>query len=335
MEHKQPVNNPYQKLSYHNLAWPTDWQSVFGDDRPLILEIGFGYGQYLRHLTRQHPESSIIGLEISNVCLEKAEGAMLRGELPDRVRVVYVMAETALHHLFAPQSLSEIHINFPDPWFKTRHGHRRLIQRDTVDAMISRLRPDGKLYLATDILAYAEMSAEVFAHSPALTNLHDTPWVHAMPGRVITKYEAKAAREGRPCYYFAYRRNTHPAPAVPVITESPMPHLVFETPLSLETLLADFTAGQHHDGDIHINYLLAYRGPESVLYEVYVHEPTIEQRVALLLVKIETHYTLRLSTIGTPRPTAGIHVAVRHLGERLVSLHPDARITQWKVRESL
>src|SRR5690606_2264157 len=129
-------------------------------------------------------------------------------------RVIHATAQTALAHLFTPASLDQIHINFPDPWFKSRHEHRRLMQRDTLDALVNRLKPGGLLYLATDIVEYAEMSAELLAQTPGLDNLHETPWVHQIPGRVMTKYERKAVAAGRPCHYFAYRRNQQPTPVI-------------------------------------------------------------------------------------------------------------------------
>src|SRR5262249_36838596 len=131
------------------------------------------------------------------------------------VRVIHSMAETALAHLFVPASITQIHINFPDPWFKQDHSHRRLMQRDTLDAMVSRLTLGGELYLATDIIAYAEMSRDLLENTPGLDNVLPRAWVHELPGRVITKYEATARREGRERYYFAYRRNLLPAPDVP------------------------------------------------------------------------------------------------------------------------
>ena len=179
-------------LSSLRLPWPTDWSAIFGAQRPLIVEIGFGYGAFLLHLARQNPAASIIGLEIANQCLSAAERAIQRQKLTN-VCVVQSTAETALHHLFVPGSLSQIHINFPDPWFKKRHSHRRLMQRDTLDAMVSRLQPGGLLYLATDIVEYAEMSAELLAQTPGLDNLLESAWANTMPGRVITKYEGRAA----------------------------------------------------------------------------------------------------------------------------------------------
>jgi hypothetical protein len=72
-----------------------------------------------------------------------------------------------------------------------------------------------------------------------------------------------------------------------------------------------------------------------VLFEVYVKEPTIDQRVALMLVEREEahEYTLQLGMLGHPRPTPGIHLAVKLLGDWLTSLHPDAHVLKAKLQE--
>jgi tRNA (guanine-N7-)-methyltransferase len=324
------------KLNVMTLPWSTDWAAVFGRERPLILEIGFGRGAFLLHLARTNPDHNVIGLEISNRCLVTTESAIEREGLSN-VRVVYSMAETALHHLFTPASLSQVHINFPDPWFRTRHSHRRLMQRDTLDAIISRLQTGGLLYLATDIIEYAEMSADLLRKTTGLTNLLPSAWADHLDGRIVTKYEATARKEGRDCYYFAYQRNNAPAPPVPVIKDSLMPHVVFMSKMSLEeveTRFAPFHA--QNDEGIFVNVLRVWRSGRHQLFETHIKEPTIEQRVALTLsARDDGAYTLQLSTLGHPRPTAGVHFAVQQLSAWLLSLHPDATLIASKLKDEL
>ncbi|MBC6937715.1 MAG: tRNA (guanosine(46)-N7)-methyltransferase TrmB [Chloroflexi bacterium] len=322
-----------RKLSSLTLPWPTDWAALFGVERPLIVEIGFGYGQFLLHLARAHPDASIIGLEIANRCLSHVEAQIERGGFTN-ARVIHSTAETALHHLFQPASISQIHINFPDPWFKKRHGHRRLMQRDTLDVMVNRLAPGGMLYLATDILEYAEMSAGLLAATPGLDNTLETPWASSLPGRALTRYEGKAARTGRACYYFACRRNYLPPPPVAPVKELDMPHLVIKSALTLDTIYEAFTPGQHQTDGIYISFLYIYRSRNVLLLEVYVKEPTIDQHVAFLLSeRAPNEFSLRLSTLGHPRPTPGLHAAAGLLGEWLMSLHPGAEIIKQAVKD--
>lgn len=326
------------KLNSHMLSWPADWTALFGAERPLIVEIGFGQGTFLLHLARTNPDTNVIGFEIANRSLLRTEDRIERAGLKN-VRVVHSMAETALHHLFVPQSITQIHINFPDPWFKKDHARRRLMQRDTVDAMVSRLKSDGELYLATDIRDYAEMVDELLRETPQLENELAAPWALSMPGRVVTKYEAIARREGRECMYFAYRRNDAPAPDVPVVKEMPMPHIVFASPLALEEIAARFEPPlvQIDDAET-IRLMSAYLGKIALLVEAYVGEATIHQHVALMITERfdrETdaphEYTIQLATIGQPRPTSGIHTAVKLLGDWVMRLHSENQVIKEKV----
>jgi len=327
---------PNRSYNSRALPWPVDWDAVFGGPRPLLLEIGFGYGQYLLHLARQQPDAGVIGLEIANRCLTLVEQAIACHGLTN-VRLIHSPAHTALYHLFTPAALSEVHVNFPDPWFKPRHSHRRLMQRDTLDLIVNRLRPGGALFLATDIYDYAEISAAPLADKPGLANLLPAPWVSEMPGRIVTRYEEKARRQGRTCCYFAYQRTDHPAPPAAPVVELNMPHLIFTSPLTLDEMLACFETREHSAAGAHVRFMFAYRGERALLIETYVKEPTIDQHVALMVLARDApnEYTIQLNTLGQPRPTPGIHQAVALLGAWLVSLHPDARVVKHKLRADL
>lgn len=325
------------KLNSRMLPWPADWSALFGADRPLIVEIGFGHGVFLRYLAGRYPDASIVGFEIANRPMVKTE-AMIERERLTNVRVIHSMAETALHHLFVPASIRQLHVNFPDPWFKSSQSHRRLMQRDTLDAIVSRLESGGEFYLATDIQAYAEMAHELLAATPGLDNLLPNAWTHELPGRVVTKYEAAARREGRMCYYFAYQRNMLPAPDVPVIKDQVMPHVVLTSPLTLGDMAVRFEPIQHSEAGTHVHLRNLFRSDEALLVETHVGEPTITQHVALVVVRRlhpdtpgAAEYTIQLSTMGQPRPTAGIHLAVRLLTDWILSLHPETRILKQKV----
>jgi hypothetical protein len=122
---------------------------------------------------------------------------------------------------------------------------------------------------------------------------------------------------------------------VPVQEELDMPHIVMRSPLSLAEIPAHFTPVEHAVDDIRIRFMAAYTNARTLLFETYVHEPTINQHVGVVLVERETpgEYTLKLSGMGSPRPTEGIHVAVGLLGDWLAGLHPEATIVTSKVRQ--
>lgn len=323
----------------YDLAWPTDWVALFGADRPLIVEIGFGNADYLIALGQQYPDHHIIGLEISHISTDKAVRKMKNNGLSN-ILPILSRAETALHHLFQPQQVQQFHINYPDPWFKNRHSGRRLMQRDTLDAIVSRLQVGGLLYLATDIAAYAEMSDALLRETPQLDNRLDAAWVNQLPERLITtKYEQKGYREGRPGHFFVYERNAQPAPPVPVIEELPMPHAVLETPLAPDAILEAFDGRtEFNTGDgIHVTLIDGFWNPrrESLLFEVHIEEPTIDQHVGLLVLPKRdesNRYTVKYAALGMPRATLGMHRAVNTLADWVAGLHADGVVISRKLR---
>lgn len=314
------------------MNWSTDWAALFGVERPLIVEIGFGNADYLMALAQHNPDCNIIGFEISGYSMDKAERKSKKLGLSN-VIAVQSKGETALHHLLEPNSVREFHINYPDPWFKAHHHRRRLLQRDTLDAIVSRLEVGGLLYLATDILEYAEMSHELLVDTLALDNQLDSAWVDTLPDRLIrTKYEEKGFREGRPGKYFKYRRNDTPIADIPVIKELDMPHMVIKTPMPpTEIAKAVSKTTWHPKDETAVALLNGFVNPNygTVIFEIVVSEPTLEQHIALELRPKQSasdEYTLRSSVIGSARATEGLHHAVATIGKWVVDLHPDAEI---------
>ena len=147
-----------------------DWAASFGRSAPLGLEIGFGMGHALLDWARAAPDWNLLGLEV----YQPGIGALLLGiEQHDltNVRVLEADANEALEQRLAPASLDEVRIYFPDPWPKKRHHKRRLVQPAFVALLAARLRPGGRLLLATDWEPYAHWMLEVLEAAPALENL--------------------------------------------------------------------------------------------------------------------------------------------------------------------
>ncbi|MDE2949476.1 MAG: tRNA (guanosine(46)-N7)-methyltransferase TrmB [Chloroflexota bacterium] len=324
-----------RKLNYLNVSWPLDFASLFPERRPLLVEIGFGNGDYLVNLARTRPDANVIGLEISSQAMDKAERKIAQFGLSN-ARPIHTRAETALAHLLPPESVNEFHINFPDPWFKKKHSRRRLVKRETAELLASRLVAGGTLLLATDILAYAELAHETFSASPGLSNALEAPWARDLPGRYRSKYEAKAYREGRRAYFFLYKRNTTPLAHPAIIKELDMPHLFLYSPLDAAALVGRFETTRRRHGDIHIALLRAYADPrhDAAVFEAVIEEPTIEQHTMISLSpRAEPgEYIVKMTGVGHARPTAGMHRAVAAVGEWVAAQDEGAQVLERKVR---
>lgn len=187
---------PYQPVEL-------DLDKVFGRVAPRILEIGFGMGEGLAEIAAAHPENDYLGVEVHT----PGVGALLK-QLGERgltnVRVVQHDAFEVLTRMLAPASLNGIHIFFPDPWHKTRHHKRRLIQSPLVRLLTSRLLIGGYIHLATDWENYAEQMLAVLTAEPLL---HNTVIDYAPrpDTRPLTKFEQRGIRLGHGVWDLVFR----------------------------------------------------------------------------------------------------------------------------------
>jgi len=187
---------PYQPVEL-------DLDKAFGRVAPRILEIGFGMGEGLAEIAAAHPENDYLGVEVHT----PGVGALLK-QLGERglsnVRVVQHDAFEVLTRMLAPASLNGIHIFFPDPWHKTRHHKRRLIQPPLVRLLTSRLLSGGYIHLATDWENYAEQMLEVLTAEPLLHNTV-TDYAPRPDTRPLTKFEQRGIRLGHGVWDLVFR----------------------------------------------------------------------------------------------------------------------------------
>ena len=148
---------------------PRDFGAAFGRTAPLVLEIGFGNGEALRHAAPRDPGRDFIGIEVH----APGVGRLLNALAEDgtgNVRVYHHDAVEVLEHEIADGSLDEVRIYFPDPWHKKRHNKRRLVNPGFAALLVRKLRPGGRLHLATDWHDYAEQMWDVLDATPGLRN---------------------------------------------------------------------------------------------------------------------------------------------------------------------
>lgn len=316
-------------LDPSRLSWPVDWNALFGRPGPLLVEIGFGNAEFLVHMAQTRPEANILGLEISQPSLRKARRKLKAAGL-DNVRLVHDRADKVLWAFCPPLSVHSLYINFPDPWPKPAHHMRRLISTSFLQLVASRVKRDAPLDIATDHAGYAEWIASQLALSPYFDSRLDRPYTIQDENRLRTKYELKALAQGRPCFYFKWRRNSVTiADTFPIHEELPMPHVVLSTPLTLNEIAGLCTTGSWRDGEITGRFIGFYLSvhQETLAIDTYLKEIFVDNRVFLLLTKREDgYYVIHLHDVGFPRSTPGVHAAVRGFAEFILSMHKAGRI---------
>jgi len=185
---------------------PIDAQTLFGDDRPLEFEIGFGSGEHLAGQAAARPDHGFVGCE---PFLNGVVGALLhiRDQQLGNVRLHMGDALTVLDRL-PDASLERVYLLHPDPWPKARHAKRRMMNHGPVDIIAAKLKPGGEFRLGTDDPTYCRWSMMIMDQRP------DFEWLASAPEDFLTRpsdwpetrYERKARRKGHEVWYFRYKR---------------------------------------------------------------------------------------------------------------------------------
>lgn len=321
-------------LDARRLPWPVPWQVLFQRPAPLMVEIGFGNGQFLLDLAARRPDANVIGLEISQPSLRKTQ-RKLHARQQGNVLIVHADAVQALWTLFAPRAISAVAVNFPDPWPKAAHEQRRLLSAHFLSLMASRMHVKAELDIATDDVSYAGQIGRLLSSCSHFSSRLETPFVHEDPERLRTKYESRALEEGRSCFYFKWRRSEDPShgETYPIPRELPMPHVILRPrsgdTLSLAELAQSLEPVTHTEewGVIRfISFFVAHDEPQ-LLIDTYVDEPVMAQRLALLLrARADGSLVLSIHELGFPRATPGVHRAIRRLAMEITGRCPQLTI---------
>jgi tRNA (guanine-N7-)-methyltransferase len=182
-------------------------ERLFGEDRPLHLEIGFGSGEHLANRADMLPDHGFIGAEPFVNGVATALGHVRDQHLAN-VRLWMGDALDVLQRV-PDGALSFLYLLHPDPWPKARHAKRRMVNDRPVELFAAKLKPGGELRIATDHPIYLEWTLTVMArHADVLEWTAEQPsdFLEPSGGWIETRYGAKSRREGRRPYYLRYRR---------------------------------------------------------------------------------------------------------------------------------
>ena len=170
------------------------------------LEIGFGGGEHLVWQAARNPHVTLIGCEPFEDGIVKVLSAIEQDKL-ENIRLYMGDARDVLRWL-RPASVSRAFILFPDPWPKRKHRKRRLVNPATLKLLARIMKSGAELRLGTDIGDYARTMLQAFRTQSDFAWQAQSPsdWRVRPPDWPQTRYEQKAARDGRVRYYFRYLR---------------------------------------------------------------------------------------------------------------------------------
>ncbi|MFQ5692182.1 MAG: tRNA (guanosine(46)-N7)-methyltransferase TrmB, partial [Nitrospinota bacterium] len=200
------------EVPQEGLGRPLRWADLFGNDRPVEVEIGFGKGRFLITAGERFPEVNYFGVErrlrYFRVARDRIEKRNLRN-----VRIVRTDAFALVHAVLPAASVRAYHVYFPDPWWKKRHRKRRIFTPDFVDGLARTLSPGGRLYVASDVGEYFEEIRALVEGRPEFRPLDDPGGRMEAAGYVPSNFEVKMSKAGHPIHRAVYQRPGAAPPA--------------------------------------------------------------------------------------------------------------------------
>jgi tRNA (guanine-N7-)-methyltransferase len=183
-----------------------DLNTVFGRGGEIHLEIGFGDGASLLAMAQTNPDHNYLGIEVHRPGVHNVLQQIEKLGI-NNIRVINADAVEVLKHNLADASLDAIYIFFPDPWHKTRHQKRRLVQSAFVELLRQKLKPGGLLHMATDWQHYAKHMLAVVNQVQGFTNLAaDGKYCERPEYRLLTRFEQRGLRLGHGVWDLLFRK---------------------------------------------------------------------------------------------------------------------------------
>jgi tRNA (guanine-N7-)-methyltransferase len=171
-----------------------DVPQLFGNDHPVVLEVGSGKGRFLISSAMERPDANFIGIEKS-LHYHRVIRERIRKRALTNVRLINHDAFLVLRDMLPDASITEIHIYFPDPWPRKKEQKRRIIRPQVLTEIRRVLVDGGSGIYVTDHQEYFETASpllpEFFRTEIRVPGPDDPP---------RTNYEAKYRAEGRPIY---------------------------------------------------------------------------------------------------------------------------------------
>ena len=166
---------------------------IFGNDMPMVVEIGFGMGTATAEIAGNNPHLNYLGIEVHKPGIGRLLWNINKQSL-ENIRIIEANAVDVIEKRIRDNTVSAFHIFFPDPWPKKRHHKRRLIKRPFTDILASKLIPDGYVYMVSDWGDYGNWALREFSSTPGLANKYDA-FAKPQNWRPQTEFERKGIKK--------------------------------------------------------------------------------------------------------------------------------------------
>ncbi|MCL4113116.1 UNVERIFIED_CONTAM: hypothetical protein GTU68_044210 [Idotea baltica] len=186
---QQALDNYADKHAIKYSEKKLNFNELFGNTNPVILEIGFGMGGSLVQMALENPEKNYFGIEVHQAGVGNILYEIEHQDI-NNLKIMSYDAVEILTKIIDDEALSGVQIYFPDPWHKKKHNKRRLVNQDNLDLFAKKLKKGGVLHYASDWLPYAEDVLDLLEKDKNYQNLHNG-YAPRPEWRPLTKFEKR------------------------------------------------------------------------------------------------------------------------------------------------
>jgi tRNA (guanine-N7-)-methyltransferase len=182
-----------------------DLQSLYKRRAPLILDIGVGTGDSTLNHAQTHSENNYLAIEVHRPGVGQLLNNIESNKLTN-IKISNSDVIDVLQNQIPDHAISQVFIFFADPWPKTRHQKRRLINNRLIELIKRKITAHGRLHIATDWQDYANHIQKLCDPDPELINLSGNK-MHSSPRpnwRIRTRYEARGLKLKHNVWDFCY-----------------------------------------------------------------------------------------------------------------------------------
>lgn len=280
----------------------------------ILIEIGFGNGEFLEHLAGKFPNARVVGVEVSQWCVTKAARRALSSGLGN-VGILWGDARFLLPRVFGKNSVDGVYMNFPCPWPKRRHTERRVTSPRFAGLMAHCLKRGGRFELATDVDWYAYETKEAFRTDGAF----ECGEVRKNPERdYLTKYERKWREMGRDTYMTVAEKirddDGMSEATCGAENEDVMETACDATPGSIREALLSIKGTEVTGEAFKVMFReVFFAGDDAALIAVISVDEGFEQHYYLKIVRGNGVLRGKVDSVGHPYRTPGVRASLRHV----------------------
>lgn len=295
------------------LSLPIEWKEIFGREAELVVELGFGNGEFLVELAKKNCSRNYVGFETSLTSIVKVQ-KKIHSEGLTNIRVFMVDGFFGLREFFQDESVESIYINFPCPWPKKSHSDRRFTKSEFVQTVAAVLKKDGFFQLTSDVDWYVNDMTCLIKKSGYFDEITVLKNENVVFG---TRYERKWISQGKTSYTVKAIKVKHATVERWTWGEIEMPHVHVKNIDTEKLLQLKGQIFQHDRGVFVVKDV--YESVNEYLLRIVSNESNFQQRYFISVERKGEGWLIKLDPDAFAYRTFVVKFSVKKIAEVISS----------------